>query len=310
MHASPASLITKAASSQTYYTIRFLVDDGRTEDAYRAYGYCRWLDDTLDAATGSQPERLAFLDRQRALLDRCYRGDPPRDPNAHEQMLVELVGHDPATISGLHLYLRDMMRVMDFDTRRRGTFVSQAQLNDYTRWLAGSVTECIHYFIGHAARTPHDATRYLAVSAAHIAHMLRDTFDDAQVGYYNAPRELLEGSHIGPLDVHTEAYRGWVKSRVELARRYFQAGKDYFARVESLRCRLACYAYIARFEWLLNTIEREGYVLRPQYTERKQAGTALRMIGLTLQSLINSRAAGPAREAPAQAQGKVWRRDL
>jgi hypothetical protein len=74
---------------------------------------------------------------------------------------------------------------------------------------------------------------------------------------------------------------------VQLAREYFKAGKDYFARVQNPRCRLACYAYIARFEWLLDTIEREGYLLRPQYNERKSVGTGLWMGWLTLSSLFH-----------------------
>ena len=49
MTPSLASSITKAASKQTYYTIRFLVDRERVDDAYRAYGYFRWVDDVLDA---------------------------------------------------------------------------------------------------------------------------------------------------------------------------------------------------------------------------------------------------------------------
>ena len=52
MTPSPASSITKAASKQTYYTIRFLVDRERVDDAYRAYGYFRWVDDVLDAEFG------------------------------------------------------------------------------------------------------------------------------------------------------------------------------------------------------------------------------------------------------------------
>ena len=42
-----APSITKTASKQTYYTIRFLVDRERVADAYRAYAYFRWVDDTL-----------------------------------------------------------------------------------------------------------------------------------------------------------------------------------------------------------------------------------------------------------------------
>ena len=308
MNVTPASLITKAASTQTYFTIRFLVDRERIDDAYRAYGYFRWVDDTLDAGSISGSDALAFLERQQSLLEGCYRGEAQPGATGPERMLVELVAQDHEKSSGLQTYLRNMMRVMDFDARRRGMLISQAELNEYTRWLATAVTECIHYFIGHDGFAPHDGTRYLAVSAAHIAHMLRDTFDDAQIGYYNVPREVLEASHISPWDVSNEAYRSWVKSRVLLARQYFSIGKSYFARIESRRCRLACYAYIARFEWLLGVIEKEGYCLRPQYAERKRAGTGLRIIGLTLSYLLSARAGrAPAPQVASQAQGEVWR---
>lgn len=288
MNTTPASSITKFASKQTYYTIRILVDRERVEDAYRAYGYFRWVDDILDADASAPAERLAFLERQKYLLEKCYRGDITPDISSEENMLVELIRHDHEKNSGLQLYLRNMMQVMEFDTQRRGRLISEVELNEYTRWLATAVMECIHHFIGHDDFAPHDETRYLAVSGAHIAHMLRDTFTDSKIGYYNIPREVLETNHIGLQDVGSDAYRAWVKSRVQLAREYFKAGKDYFARVQNARCRLACFAYIARFEWLLNTIEKEGYCLRPQYNEKKSAWTGLRMGLSTLSSLTNS----------------------
>jgi phytoene/squalene synthetase len=290
MITTPASAITKAASKQSYYTIRFLVDRDRVDDAYRAYGYFRWVDDTLDAESISGLERIDFLNRQESLLEKCYRGEVPRDTNIQEKMLLELIEHDQEKNSGLQLYLHNMMQVMDFDVMRRGRLISQVELNEYTRWLATAVMECIHYFIGHDDFSPHHETRYLAVSGAHIVHLLRDTFEDMQLGYYNIPSEILKENHIRMQDIAIDAYRAWVKSRVQLARKYFQAGKEYFARVENPRCRLACFAYIARFEWLLDTIEREGYLLRPQYDERKSISTGLLMSWLTLSSLFNSRA--------------------
>lgn len=289
MNTTPASSITRAASKQTYYTIRFLVDPEHIDDAYRAYGYFRWVDDVLDAGSISSAERIAFLERQKSLLEKCYQGETPRDTNIQEKMLVELVQHDLEKNSGLQSYLRNMMQVMDFDARRRGRLISQVELNEYTRWLATAVMECIHYFIGHDNYAPHDENRYLAVSAAHITHMLRDTFDDAQIGYTNIPSEVLEANQIKPQDVHHDAYRAWVKSRVLLAREYFRAGKGYFARVQNPRCRLACLAYIARFEWLLDTIEREGYHLRPQYNEGKSIKIGLQMSWLTLSSMLRRR---------------------
>jgi phytoene/squalene synthetase len=314
MNESSASLITKAASKQTYYTVRFLVDRERVEDAYRAYAYFRWVDDVLDADSASGPgwteaeacKRRAFLGRQKSLLESCYRGELPQDVNSQEKMLVELIQRDPAKDSGLQSYLSNMMQVMDFDVRRRGRLISQIELHEYTHWLAIAVIEALHYFIGHKSFTPHDETRYLAVYAAHIIHMLRDTFEDVEAGYYNLPREVLDANHIAPQDVHSAAYRAWVRSRVQLANSYFEAGKEYFARVENPRCRLAGFAYMARFEWLSETLEREGYVLRPQYHERKHLGTGLRMIGLMLPSLVHLRGVGaPSRAIASQRAGKL-----
>ena len=286
-----APSITKSASKQTYYTIHFLVDRDRVTDAYRAYAYFRWVDDTLDAGPSSNRERIIFLERQKSLLEKCYQGESFQDATVEETMLIELIRQDHENNSGLQSYLRNMMQVMDFDANRRGRLISQTELNEYTRWLAGAVTEALHYFIGHNCYSPHMETRYLAVTGAHITHMLRDTFDDVQAGYYNIPREVLEAGHIQPQDINSKPYCIWVQSRVQLGRKCFKAGRRYLAQVENPRCRLAGFAYTARFEWLLHTIERESYILRPEYSERKNLTTGLRMGLLTLSSLINLPAA-------------------
>ncbi len=282
-----APSITKAASQQTYYTIRFLADRDRIADAYRAYAYFRWVDDTLDGEPVSVQDRMTFLERQKSLLEKCYQRKLAQDATPEEQMLIELVQHDHEKNSGLQSYLRNMMHVMEFDAKRRGRLISQTELNEYTRWLASAVTEAMHYFIGHGEYSPHDETRYLAVTGAHITHMLRDTFDDVQAGYYNIPREVLVADHMQPRDTQNLAYRDWVRGRVQLARECFKAGRDYLARVRNPRCRLAGLAYTARFAWLLDTIEQENYILRPDYSERKSLGTGLRMGLSTLSASIN-----------------------
>jgi phytoene/squalene synthetase len=107
--------------------------------------------------------------------------------------------------------------------------------------------------------------------------MLRDTFADVRAGYFNVPREVLEAHSIGPEDIHCDPYRAWVESRTRLARADLAAGRAYFARVESARHRLAGLGYIARFEWLIETLEREDFRLRPQYAERNSLATGLRL---------------------------------
>jgi phytoene/squalene synthetase len=296
MKSNLARAITKEASKQTYYTIRLLVDRPRVDDAYRAYAYFRWVDDVLDAEARPGPvagdaerfERSSFLDRQKSLLDQCLRGVMPRDANRYEAMLVELVRRADHVDAGLETYLRHMMLVMDFDVRRRGRLVSQAELNVYTGWLAIAVTEAMHHFIGNGDAAPHDETRYLAVSGAHILHMLRDTYQDVRAGYFNIPREVLEAHSIGPADVHTDGYRAWVEGRVQLARAHLDAGRAYFARVQSARHRLAGLAYIARFEWLIETLEKEDFSLRPRYAEGTSLATGLRMSRHVLTWMIGS----------------------
>lgn len=272
-----AAAITRAASKQTYFTIRFLVDRDRVGDAYKAYAYFRWLDDRLDHELPDEAGRIAFVERQAALLAACYRGERPSRVSAEEGMLVELIRGDRENDSGLQAYTRHMMAVMAFDARRRGRLIGQEQLSRYSRWLATAVTEALHHFIGHGAPAPRRQGRYLAAIGAHVTHMLRDTLEDLAAGYYNMPREYLEAQGISPQEVESRAYRAWVKGRVRLARGCFEGGKHYLAQVGSLRCRMAGYAYIARFEGVLDSIEREGYRLRPDYSDRKslKAGMAL-----------------------------------
>jgi hypothetical protein len=52
-------------------------------------------------------------------------------------------------------------------------------------------------------------------------------------------------------------------------------------------------AYTARFEWLLDTMEQEGYLVRPEYSERKSLGTGLRMGLNILASVIGALEAQP-----------------
>jgi phytoene/squalene synthetase len=280
--AQRAAAITWAASKQTYYTVRFLVDRERIGGAYLAYAYFRWLDDQLDQELMDAAARMVCLERQRALMESCFRGERPQDASADEQMLVDLIQSDPRPNSGLRLYIRNMMDVMAFDAHRRGRLIDQAELRGYSRALAAAVTEALHYFVGHGCAAPRSEARFLAATGAHIAHMLRDTLDDAAAGYFNIPRDVLEAHAIAPQDVDSDAYRTWVKGRVQMARACFDAGRDYLAQVANLRCRIAGHAYIGRFTGVLDAIEAEGYRLRSAYPERTSLRAGISLIGSVL----------------------------
>jgi phytoene/squalene synthetase len=287
--ASFAADITRSSSKQTYNTIRFFADRQRVDDAYRAYAYFRWVDDILDAGIGTSDEKTAFINRQQSLLDACYRGEPLDDLCLEERMLVDLVRNDHEENSGLQAYLRNMMGVMTFDLNRRGRLITRVELSEYSHMLATAVTEALYYFIGHGEPTPCEEVRYLAVTAAHITHMLRDTYEDIEAGYFNIPGEYIHKHGITPTEVDSQAYHEWVYKRVQLARRNFARGKECMAQVKNTRCRLAGYAYTARFEWILQTIEREDYNLRRDYSDRKGLRAGLWMAWSILTFMFASR---------------------
>ena len=313
MSESLAAAMTKAASKQTYYTIRFLVDRSRVADAYRAYAYFRWVDDILDAGLAprglsgdaDRAKRLRFLDRQRSLLDACLRGDPPTVANPCEAMLVDLACHSRPADPALWSYLSQMMRVMDFDVRRRGRLVTRRELDDYTHSLAIAVSDAMHYFIGHGSDDSfRDRDRYRAVAGAHIVHMLRDTEDDVRAGYFNVPLDVLKAASIGPRDIHCDAFRAWVRERVEQARVELDAGAAYFARLRSRRHRLAGMAYIARFEWVIDRLERDNFEVRTSYADAVGFATRLRMAASVARSTVASPRAVTERQLAAGAEGR------
>ncbi len=293
--AALAQSITWTGSKQTYYTVRLMVDRDLVDDCYRAYGYFRWADDIVDAPAStdaavsndvfsqSDDERVSFIRRHKELLNRLYRNERPHDLTPEEEMVADLISHDNrGENSLLQSYIRHFLAILEFDAYRRGRLISQAELTWYSNCLGKATTDGIQYFIGNGRPYPASHDRYLGATAAHIVHMLRDMLEDTADGYINIPREYLEAHGIGPEDLDSPAFRAWVRGRVELAREYLREGKRHLDTLDVLRCKLAGYWYCARYEGALDTIERDGYLLRAEYNERRKLSTWLKMAWLGL----------------------------
>ena len=277
-----ARAFTRSGSKQTYYTIRLMVDRDLVHDCYRAYGYFRWADDIVDATASTDAERVSFIRRQKELINRLYRNERPDNLTPEEEIVADLIGHDRGENSFLQSYIRNFLAIIEFDAHRRGRLVSQDELTCYSKCLGKATTDGISYFIGNGHLYPAGEGRYLGATAAHIVHMLRDMVEDTADGYINIPREHLEAHGISPADLDSPAFRAWVRGRVELAREYFREGKRYLDDLDVLRCKLAGYWYCARYEGTLDTIERDGYILRTEYNERRRLCAWLKMARLGL----------------------------
>jgi phytoene/squalene synthetase len=278
--ASLARDITRAGSIQTYYTARLMVDKDLVDDFFRAYAYFRWIDDVIDVAAESDQERIDFTINQHRLIDDLYSGKPVNDLAPQENILHDLISNDRGENSGLQSFIRNMFAIIEFDAHRKDRLISAEELDWYVSTLGKSVTDGLLYFIGNGTAYPPNGNRYQAGIAAHISHLLRDTFQDNQDGFFNIPGEYLEQVSLNPGDVDQPAYREWVQGRVAAARSLFSEGKIYLDELKVLRCKIVGYWYCARFEVVLDTIESDGYIIRSEYHERRQIGTWVKILWL------------------------------
>jgi phytoene/squalene synthetase len=238
----------------------------------------------IDVTSTSDEERLGFIEREQEIIDILYQQGKPDGLAQEEEILADLIRNDRFENSGLRSFIENMFAIIEFDAHRKGRLISGEELDLYTDRLSRSVTDGMQYFIGNGFPYPQSDDRLLAAEAAHIIHLLRDMVEDTAEGYINIPQEYLDEHGITPQDISSEPYRRWVKGRVELARDYFAKGKKYLDSLGVLRCKMVGHWYCARFEGVLDSIERDDYLLRDEYQESRNLSTWLRIatLGLTV----------------------------
>lgn len=288
MNTAPlAHKITWAGSKQSYLTAVFFADRDLVDDCLRAYAYFRWADDMIDISLPTDKARQVFIEREKHLIDRLYLGEQIGNLTPEETMLADLIQHDRGDNSGLQSFIRNFIAVLEFDALRKGRQIEQAELTRYTHLLSTAVIDGLQYFIGNRCIYPTPEARYKAVAGAHITHMLRDTMEDIPAGYINIPAKYLTAHNIDLQNPTSEKLRPWVREQVKQARANFAAGRHYIDCLENLRCKLAGYCYCARFERILDVIEKDGYVLRANYDDEKGLSAWLAMAWLALKVTLN-----------------------
>ena len=158
--AALARSITRAGSKQTFFMARFLVDRDLVEDFYRAYAYFRWIDDIIDISPHPEDEQIRFISRQSELIDLLYRHEKPEDLSSEEEILADLIFNDRGGNSGLQSFIRNMFAIIEFDTYRKGRFISQEELTWYSDTLGKSVTDGLLYFVGNGSPRPENQDKY------------------------------------------------------------------------------------------------------------------------------------------------------
>jgi phytoene/squalene synthetase len=277
-----ARSITRESSKQSYFTACFLADKALVDDCLKAYAYFRWADDVVDEHSSSRKDRLAFIERQKNIIADLYRQQQVDGLTQEEQLIADLIHSDRRENSGLKSFIHNFFAIIEFDAQRKGRTISQDELTWYATRLGIAVTDAIQYFVCNEHVYPDSELRYYAATAAHITHMLRDMRSDISEGYVNIPGEYINENKLDLEHANSPAFRAWVRNRVALARSYFSKGKLYLDQLTVLRCKIAGYWYCARFETILDIIERDNYVLRTDYDQRRRFPNWLKIVRLAI----------------------------
>jgi phytoene/squalene synthetase len=302
-----AHSITRKSSKQSYYTACFLADKTLADDCLKAYAYFRWADDVVDEFSSSQSERMAFVARQKQLITDLYGMRLVDGLSPEEAMIADLIQNDKRENSGLKSFIHNFFAIIEFDALRKGRTISEEELKWYASRLGTAVTDAIQHFVCNEHAYPDGENRYLAATAAHITHMLRDMRSDISEGYINIPTEYIDDHDLNLEDVGNPVFRAWVRNRVELARVYFSKGKQYLDQLSVLRCKIAGYWYCARFETILDIIERDDYVLRADYGQRRSFINWLKIAGVAVSVTIRHALSNIHRRSEVCTCGKNFR---
>jgi phytoene/squalene synthetase len=284
--ATLAEKITRTSSIQTYITIKLLVDKSLVQDCLRAYAYLRWIDNQVDVHYKIRKHCLDFIERQKRIINDSYLNMPISGLLPEENMIVELIATNRDKNSKLGSFILNIFKLIEFDAYRKNTQITQEELDWYTGTLSIAVTDGIEYFINHTFAYPDSSNHYFACKGAHIVHMLRDYRQDIDAGFINIPKEYLCQHQLEPNDIYAPAFRNWVKKQVLLAKNSFYEGKTYIKRLPVVRGKIAALWYCARFEGLLDTIQKDGYILRSHYTKQSNLLNSIRMFGIAVQVVV------------------------
>lgn len=170
-----------------------LISRPRRQAMRAVYAFCRVVDDIADgdppADTMDQGEKLALLSDWRDEIDRVFAGAPV---SSIGKALLDPIERYDLPMSEFIA----MIEGMEMDARGPIVAPDLAELNAYTRRVAGSVG-CLSIRIFGAYRGAVSERLALALAdGIQLTNILRDVEEDAEIGRLYLPRELLEEAGI------------------------------------------------------------------------------------------------------------------
>ncbi|MBI1861933.1 MAG: phytoene/squalene synthase family protein [Deltaproteobacteria bacterium] len=266
------------------------------------YGWCRYCDDTIDAA-GTRDE---------AVLGEALRGLQEATEKAfanvpQENAVFEAMRHIVVRYQIPRHYAMELLEGMAMDIRRE-RYETLNDLHLYCYRVAGVVGLMMSHIMGVRSE---GALRNAADlgSAMQLTNIARDVYDDAEMGRIYLPMEWLREAGLDPSDILSpvEAPRvaGVVRRLLAEADRLYRSGDE---GLRELRFRPACAVAGARYVYAAigsEVMRRKEYAwaVRVWIPSRKKALLLLKGVLFVLRS-VPGRLARPWRPISI---ATVWR---
>lgn len=220
---------------------------------YVAYTFCRYCDDSVDAA-GSPDEKLARVNRLRRLLAETYAGQ------ATQSLFIGLADV-AATYRIPQEYFQEVLNGVESDLVKT-RYANFEELRRYCYQVASAVgLICIHIFgyRGEAAARRHAVDLGLAMQ---LTNVCRDVREDWEFGRVYLPQDEMARFGVTDADLGagavTEGFAGLLQFQIDRARACFANGRQLLPYLP--RRSRACPAALGLiYGGVLNRIESSGY---------------------------------------------------
>lgn len=209
------------------------------------FAYVKVIDNVVDVEPDAE-KALAYLSRQRRLLEACYGGAAPA---AGELPAPDRFGHqfflqDARAGGPLRSCFEEVFAVMEFDVRRRGRVLSHEELDAH---LVATGEPGIRFLTTFMAPEVELPPAYLALaSRAYLwADSLLDLEEDLADGLINVPAEAIERFQLTPA-ADDRGLPLWVAEQAGRAMGYFDQALAQTDELEHPALILFCKLYLGR----------------------------------------------------------------
>ncbi len=239
--------------ARTFYFASACLPRPTRAHAYAVYGFCRWADDGVDAAT-DRAEAAGRLDLAREALDLAY-ADGPAPPGLlafRRTVRARSIPRDlfDALLDGME---------MDLDVTRYATF---AELDRYCYRVAGVVGLMMTRIFGY--RSDCCLPDALALGTAmQLTNILRDVGEDLALGRVYLPQDELARFGVDEAQLAggrvDDAFRALMRFQVDRARRYYRQAEAGIPWLVGDSSRLTVRVMGRVYGGILGAIERQDY---------------------------------------------------